>query len=258
MKRFALLAAAAVVLSGCAAQTPPPVSDKVAAYYSNPPTPTIDAAPDPAVMLKRIKASIAGTQPLTISVLGDSTGNERGEWVDLWARHLAKYGTVTVHFWDPKGEYYHPKTETYPGPERPIVIWDGAMPGANAQYGMDNLDELQPEKPSFVIMNYGHNQGKDGASALVWQLSASIEDKWGKLIDEAVTLQNPSMNARANFSARSVADLQGYALRFGRPVIDVHTAFQKAGNLPSLLQDDVHPNPAGSRLWADTVISKLG
>jgi hypothetical protein len=209
-------------------------------------------------MLKRIRADITGNDPLTISVLGDSTGNERGEWVDLYAKHLAKYGTVTVHFWDPKGEFYHPKTETYPGPDRPIVIWDGAMPGANPQYGIENLQELQPVKPSFVMMNYGHNQGKDGASALVWRLSATIEDKWGQQIDEIVTLQNPSLNIRTAVSARSVADLEGYALRFGRPVLDVHGAFEKAGNLPGLLQDDVHPNPAGSRIWADTVIGVLG
>lgn len=253
----AVLAAAVASTVGCAPQAPPPVSEKVAAYYSNPPTPKVAAPADPAVMLKSVRETLRGPGRLSISVLGDSTGNERGEWVDLYAQHLAKYGTVTVHFWDSAIEAYGPRTETYPGPARQIVVWSGSMPGASQKYGLENLNEMQPERPSFVMYNYGHNQVSDGASAATWRLATAIEERWGK-VDEVVILQNPSQNTRQLYSARSVGELQGFAARFGRPVIDVQGAFTKAGNLSALLGDDVHPNPAGSRLWADTVIGVLG
>ncbi len=41
------------------------------------------------------------------------------------------------------------------------------------------------------------------------------------------------------------------------PVIDVHKAFVKRGNLPSLLLDGARPNAAGSALWARTVQADL-
>lgn len=250
------LAIFALLATGCSAQAPPPVSDKVAQYYSNPATPKVAAASDPTVMLNRVRETITTADPLIISVLGDAAGDERGEWVDLYGQHLAKYGTVTVHFWDSKVKAYSQKTETYPGPERQIEIWNGSMHGSS-QNGLENLTAMQPQRPSFVFLNYGHSQVADSASASIWRLTTAIDEKWGET-DEVVILQNPSINSREQYSARSVAEIKGYALRFGRPVVDVEGAFTKKGLVSALLEDDVYPNAAGSRLWADTVIGLFG
>lgn len=41
-------------------------------------------------------------------------------------------------------------------------------------------------------------------------------------------------------------------------VIDVQSAFKAAGDLPSLLlPDGLHPSPAGSQIWAQTVLKVM-
>jgi len=49
-----------------------------------------------------------------------------------------------------------------------------------------------------------------------------------------------------------------WAKRSGRPTIDVTSAF-RAGpvGLPALLMDDLHPNAAGSRVWAAAVADAM-
>lgn len=89
-----------VAAEGIRASYPPPVSDKVLEYYSHPPSPTVA----PSALLEvtpaeGIRAAIASDKPMTISVLGDSTGNDAGEWVDLWSQHLAEDATVTLRTW---------------------------------------------------------------------------------------------------------------------------------------------------------------
>ncbi|WP_353712924.1 hypothetical protein [Arthrobacter sp. K5] len=223
----------------------------------NPPTPTLATAPDPKVMLADIKATIASPNPLVISVLGDSTSNEPGEWVDLYAQHLATIGTVSLHFWDQdKSEWSH-TVKTYPGPDRKITIWNGSMVGASQAFAIENAATLVPERPSFVMLNYGHNYVSGGSSATSWRLMSIIDEKWGKT-PAAVMLQNPSINARAAYSANSVLELKFWAQRFGYPTVDLQSAFTKAGNLKNLLKNNIDPNPAGSRLWADNVVKVVG
>lgn len=266
LQLVALAALTAVTLGvvGFVFLRPAPVATASGSVAFTPPPSTPTASPtavDSAPTLAAVKGLLAGAEPLTISVLGDSTGNASGEWVDLWAQSLTKYGTVTLHLWDAKADDWNQKVLTYPGPARPITIWNGSKSGSTHLYALQFIDKIQPEKPAFQILNYGHNNlslRADGGSA---DLMRGLAAKWASDVPTVVTLQNPAVGARASQSAASVFHLRDWAARKGHPVIDVENAFNNAGNLPSLILEDglgVHPNPAGSRIWADTVTATLG
>lgn len=226
-----------------------------AAQSAAAPPATIPGAAD---MLGTLRALISGAAPLVISVLGDSTGDDPGEWVDLWAQELARRGTVTLHLWDAGTAEWDANPKVYPGPERTITIWNGSRSGANPSYPLQHLDRIQPSKPSLTVLNFGHNPAPQPAGRGAEELLAGVDARWDAPIPAAVVLQNPSLNLREARTEASVAALRDWAPRAGYAAIDVNAAFRAGGDLGALLADDVHPNPAGQRLWAATVSAALG
>jgi hypothetical protein len=220
--------------------------------------PSPASAPAGAVPLTDLRALVSGPGALTISVLGDSTGDEPGEWVDLWARDLAARGTVTLHFWDAAAGDWEAHPTVYPGPDRSITVWNGSRAGASYAYPLEHLHRIQPSRPSLTVLNFGHNPYPDRADEGAAELLAASDAKWAAPVPAAIVLQNPSLGMWQEQTAGSVAALRGWAPGAGYPVIDVNEAFRARGGLPGLLADDVHPNPAGQRLWADTVRAALG
>lgn len=246
---------AALVLSGCA-HTPPPVSDKVAQYYSNPPEPTLNQVqPLKVTPLADIQGLVSGDAPLTVSVLGDSTGNDAGEWVELWAQHLGATNSVTVHRWT-QGAATWPVT-TYGEGKRVVNIWNGSEPGSNGMFARERFHAMQPVKPDLVIYNYGHNDSPSGAASDVEALQRMAEARWGAGLPFVVTLQNASRGKYQRVSAKSVSEQKAWAVQRGVPVIDIESTISEQ-NLDELLFDEVHPNQQGSRFWADKVAEALG
>lgn len=271
MRRFLtsatlLATAASLALSGCAGE-PPAASAEASRYLADSQTraaatPTPEPTVDVAAAQAKLQAMVKGSAPLVISVLGDSTGDKKGEWVDLWAKHLAAYGTVTLHMWDDAGAGWMKETITYPGPPRAITIWNGSKPGANHMYALERLAKIQPVKPSFQILNYGHNYQAARADGGLHDLLGQLTTQWGAAVPTVVTLQNPATGAREGRSLASMTYLREWAAT-KYPVIDVYTPFKAAAgnNLPALLINDgvgVHPNPAGQKIWADTITKTLG
>lgn len=256
------LAVVTIATAGFALQSQPaPAPEAIAPAPSVTITPAAvraEMVPDQASALAAIRALVTGPEPLVISVMGDSTGNATGEWVDLWAAGLAQYGTVTLHQWDEKAGAWKAQPKVAAGPARGITIWNASHPGANYNYPLQRLDVMSPEKPSILIHSFGHNVGAQRADAGAMDLFAALEKKWGGEIPTAIILQNPARNTRELPTQHSVDALRDWAGRAGYPVIDVNTAFKESGeSLGMLLIDDVHPNPAGQRIWADTVIAAL-
>ncbi len=136
------------------------------------------AAPDGAVTVGDLRAIVSSRDALTISVLGDSTGDEPGEWVDLWARELSKRGTVTLHFWDGATDDWKAHPTVYPGPDRPITVWNGSRSGASYAYPLEHLDRIQPSKPSLTVLNFGHNPAPERADKGAAELLAAADAKW--------------------------------------------------------------------------------
>ena len=204
--------------------------------------------------LDQARDAIAGNEDLVISVLGDSTGVGPERWVSLYAQHLSDNATVTLHSWTEATQTYAP-ARTMGAGDRQIEIWNGSYPGASWEYGMQNLAALQPVVPDLVIGNYGHNQGSRPVNEGYNQLVAAMEEKNGSPVAMVVTIQNPALNERADISAKAEDALELWVNGNDVPAIDVRSAF---GERTDLLLDNVHPDPEGSRIWADTVIAALG
>lgn len=234
-----------------------------AAVSVTPTTPAPTSAPAAAPlaatgMQDQLRALIAGTDDITISVLGDSTGDASNEWVSLWSQHLAEFGTVTMYNWNKDTNDWNAQPKIFRGNARQITVWNGSMPGVAYTYPLERLQTIQPEKPTFTIVSLGHNIAQKPADVGAAELLAAVDAKWGAKIPAAVTLQNPAQGTREQPTAKSVAALAAWLPGSGYATIDVNTAFTKAGDLTALLADEVHPNPQGSQIWADAVIATLG
>jgi len=202
-----------------------------------------------------IKALLGSGKEATISILGDSTGDAPGEWVDLWAKHLSATHTVKYFAWDGDKNAYPYEPETF-GSGPVITIWNGSRAGATGKYALDRFPALQPQKPSVVIYNYGHNSTGPTVVDELSALNERVTYRWGAT-PYVVTLQNPAQGTRATQSAASVEALRAFVTSNKAAYVDVTTAFG-AVPLKSLLADEVHPNSQGSQIWVDAVVQTLG
>jgi len=203
------------------------------------------------------RSVFAQRSPVTISVLGDSTGNDAGEWVDLWARHLGGSHIVVLHQWDSVRGAWTPQPITYGNAGPRLTIWNGSQPGANARYPVDKLSRLQPERPDLVIYSFAHN---DTAETVVGGLVSTIDavdKRWTSSILRVVILQNPGLHQHGRIQGSTLAALTRWADDSHQPTIDVTSAFRNSRDLPALMQNDAHPNAAGSQLWEATVAAAL-
>jgi len=61
-----------------------------------------------------------------------------------------------------------------------------------------------------------------------------------------------------NYLVKQYADVtRRLAKEFGLPLAEVHEAFEKHAERDALIPDGIHPNPAGQRLIADTLLPVL-
>lgn len=214
---------------------------------------TSSPAPQTAVQVSLVDASI-------ISVLGDSTGNSAGEWVDLWAQDLARNATVTVHMWDQLEQQYYSQPKVYGTAEKQITIWNGSMSGASADYPVDKLPVIQPETPDVVLLSFGHNGTPQNIGPA---FQATYDAVIAAAPDAATTviIQNPANPPRTERTNENQAAVKQWAETNDLPTLDVRAAFDTEPDLTALLLNDgtgVHPNEAGSRVWADAIIAELG
>lgn len=224
-----------------------------------------EAAAEPTVYPGQAASAVLAllgerARTFTVGVLGDSTGNERTEWVSLWAQQVAAQTDrpLIVHNWDATANAYSDVTEAASGASAPIVVWNGSAPGEAGSYSLDNAETILPEQPDLVFYNHGQNEGS-GSAALsdLRRAAAFLTDTWQAPPALVVVLQAPRTNDPGPLED-AVTATRGWAGQQQITAIDVHAAFEAAGDLPSLLKEDgVHPNDRGSQLWADTVTAAL-
>lgn len=257
---ISLLAVAAGGVSAVALQgprsAPPAVSEKVARYS---PSPLPTATPRPSLAQALAPLTRKPTQVWTLTVLGDSTGNEPGEWVQLVASDLGRITgrPVVMHYWDQMKNSYLPPKPAGDGGNAPIHVWDGSAAGRGADYSREHLTALMPSKSDLVILNHGHNH--QTASAVVpsfRSLLFTVDLRHGPVAG-FVTVQNEWKIPTASSTAVQAETKRAFTgSEYG--VIDVMTAFKSAPDKDELLMDGFNPSPVGSRLWADTVLKSLG
>jgi lysophospholipase L1-like esterase len=199
-----------------------------------------------------------------VQVVGDSTGNEPGEWVDVAFRALALEldRPLVQHPWDVLSSAYSaPIRFNEDAPHALLEVWNGSASGKTAEYSLANFDALVPAQPDLVILNHGLNnvlapaQVGEQFTALV----AEIERSWPSPIGYAALLENPRLDQYAAAHEDVIAHVTTWLTEHPQVrSIDVRSAYLASAELPLLLLPDLlHPTPAGSALTAATVLDAI-
>lgn len=217
------------------------------------PTETPGSAGVDGTPLEVARQLLASGDAVTISVLGDSTSNERSEWVHLWATALAEDRPVTISHWNEADgtSYNEPDVLSDGGDGGEVTIWSGSIAGATASSTAQLLPGIMPERPDFVMYNFGHNSTVDVVADHFDELHGRVTDLYDE-VPTIVVLQNPQVGD-ANAQVREA--VEAWAGDNGAGVIDVAAAWPDAA-WPWLV-DDVHPSDQGQALWAETVAEAL-
>jgi len=261
------LVALAVVTAGLVTAAVAPRSSEASTYTAQtfapeptaePTTPTIESA-DLAAAAARLQDPDVG---FTMTVLGDSTGNDPDEWVGQLARSLnTDYSrTVLYNGWDAAAGAYAPAT-LYQGSysSQPVTIWNGSAAGMGPDYSLANLATLAPQPSDLLIVNHGHNfDGPNTGSGQEAELVTATAAQWQTTPAVAITLQNPRITTGEKQDA-NLATLASTFADSGYTLVDVASAFRAQPDLAAVLREDgTHPNEAGQALWIDTVRGVLG
>lgn len=206
--------------------------------------------------IAQVRPLLDGTDRLVVQTLGDSTGNETWEWVFGWGRLLAETRPVTVAAWNEWSEagYVDPVVLSEEGEGGPVVIYSGHQSGATADYPVGRLDDLVPEAPDLVILNYGHNNALDDVRGQLASTLEALREQFGEDLPVVVTLQQPQSddaNADVRDAVRDFAEEQELGW------IDVAAAFAESGDPEALLADALHPNEEGAEVWTQAVARTL-
>lgn len=188
-----------------------------------------------------------------VVVLGDSTGDDTGEWVHLWARSLGTERGATLLRWDAFGDAGYVAAQSFGGVGPDVTVRNGSVTGTRASYAMEHLDLLVPDDTDLVLLSYGHNHGPEDVqqvAELVRRVRAGAPEA-----EVVLVLQNPQLDDAHAEVRQAVEDI---AEREQVPTIDVARAFAEAPRpIGELLVDRVHPSAEGSQVWARTVEDAL-
>ena len=158
----------------------------------------------------------AVTKSRTILVIGDSSGDERGEWVDLWAQDLASNRKVTYHQWDSFAGFTASPTvygtsKLY-GSDKPMEIWNLSYQGVDADYAEKLIDV--PVKPDAVILNVGHDRNRHQLRRTIGTTIDAVNQRWGE-VPTALVLQEPSAGDEAQRQEAAVFRVRSLAIKYG-------------------------------------------
>jgi hypothetical protein len=203
-------------------------------------------------------------RPFVITVIGDSTGDQPGEWVDLAFRELAEDldRPLIQHPWDLLTASYLPEIRSnVDAASAPLVVWNGSASGKTGQYSLAHFDALVPAQPDLVIFNHGLNNvpKPQTVAPQLTALVAEIERYWPESVGYAAILENPRFDDWSTEHG-TVIDNVGSWLAENQAVrpIDVHAAYLAAPSPELLLLPDLlHPSPAGSAVTAATVLDAV-
>lgn len=202
------------------------------------------------------------SRPFTVAVIGDSTGDEPGEWVDLAFRELSEDldRPLVVHPWDILSNSYRQEIRSNDdGAAAPLIVWNGSASGKTGAYSLAHFATLVPAQPDVVIVNHGLNNVRKPSTVApeLTALVAEIERYWPQSVGYAAILENPRFDDWASAHDVVIDGVTSW-LADNQAVrsIDVHSAYLNSPDVNALLLPDrLHPSPAGSALSAETVLA---
>jgi lysophospholipase L1-like esterase len=214
-------------------------------------------APDP---LQQARSVLQREERTVLLVLGDSTGNDRGEWTYRWAEALATSRPTSIAPWNEWTEDGYVQAEALSGNGAAqaglgeVFVLSGSQTGARAGYAASRMELMAPETPDLVILNLGHNNGAEDVAGELQETLDSLRTLAGDEVPVLVTLQQPQAGDE---NAEVRAAVARWAQQEGLPTIDVAERFLAEEDPDALLTDALHPNDEGSALWAEVVADAL-
>lgn len=214
----------------------------------------VDTSGD-ASRLAAAKRVLTSPRALTVSVIGDSVGNDPGEWVSMWAGNLATNRYVFVHHFDWKTQTYSPDTEVHspsatPTAE-PIVVWNFGWPGGTPQRALDHLAVGIPDKPDLAIVSFGHNVSSGKVERQWSALHAGLRSRFGA-VPTITTLAHMTPVPRVG-QAEGRVRLLRWLRKSHLAYIDERAVLDRTSDPYRDMWDSTHPNVLGYRLIADLV-----
>lgn len=144
-----------------------------------------------------------------------------------------------------------------------LTIVNGAHPGANIAY-LGNATRLPKMVPQYgqvvTFLSDSHNEGWITSSSWGTLLKTWVDQVRTKLPGSGICLmtQNPETTGALLNRVHSIRRYNILALKSaGYDVLDIWQQFIDAGFPGSLMTDSVHPNLAGSTLWASYVKRRI-
>lgn len=205
-----------------------------------------------------------GTEDAVLAFLGDSTGNEDAEWI---YKTLIKLGqkfpawSIDYNLWNALDSTDSP-TAVYGSTRRiqtgtgfrVLTVYNASTPGALAAYSVTRLARQLPVAPHAVVLSYGHNSAGTTARNDVLPLTRLLQETY-PAAPITLVAQNPRVSTDAGYAAdlsrqQSIIDL---AQGEGFGLINALQRFLASPTYAAdwLNPDGLHPNPAGSDIWAD-------
>jgi lysophospholipase L1-like esterase len=150
------------------------------------------------------------------------------------------------------------------------VIGDG-ISGNKSEQGADRIERsVREHHPAYLLILYGTNDWNKNKELCTAGAPCAIIENLRFMIQVAkgartlpVISTIPPANPNANPPERNewVASMneliKAMARQEGAAVADTHAAFTRAGNLPALFFDHVHPNDAGYQLIAGAFFTAI-
>ncbi len=145
-----------------------------------------------------LMARLDFNQDATLTILGDSTGNDHYEWPQEAAKLLAvafPEHRVVLRGWRDASMDYGPDVEISAGSggAAQLTIYNGSMPGARISYHSEHLAAMIPVAPELVIVNVGHNYRLAPPAEYVNALRGAVAQARALFpgLEVAVSSQNP-------------------------------------------------------------------
>lgn len=198
-----------------------------------------------------------GVEDATFLLISDSTGTSTYWSPNFFAQLAAQFPayTVTLRYWNNTTFVYDAPTTIQTGSgAQTLAIYNCSISGANTATFLDQYfeDRIPEVRPDFAMISLGHNENPEA-------------ERWGPQYLELLTsviqgcpeaglcliAQNPA-SADTNQELRANVYAE-FAAVYGAGFIDVCQVFNENGGAAALTTDGIHPNVAGSSLWANTV-----
>lgn len=255
--------AAPVAYARTTAEAAPAPSAKNATNTTTKQAPAPLAAGAPGQLMNQLSN---GWGNATITLLGDSTGNDRSEWfyqLSVWIAERYPHYRTTYRQWNhQKQAYGAPVVLSEGNGWLTLSLYNGSVGGAKAGYALqgNRFDKLTAQGGNLFLLSYSHNEGRDTSYPTYNRLAAKLAALWPSP-DVVPVLQNPegtpsktSLERYAhNVRLHSIAEL---AEENGWTTIDAHQQFASDKRpLRSLVPDGIHPNAAGQALWLNAAKS---